>query len=139
MTKTTVESGFCDLLYAAALARITKERFRQQSEEGWTAEHDDFNVVHGALVSAGVCYLQHALGTGRYTSFGAPSSWPWAVRWWKPTTPLRDLEKAGALFLAERDRLIRAGLPPSQLLLDLIFTVLEEITEKLKEQETVGV
>lgn len=35
-------------------------------------------------------------------------SWPWNGRWWKPTNRRRDLIKAGALIVAEIERLDRA-------------------------------
>ncbi|MNC99215.1 hypothetical protein D3C83_174210 [compost metagenome] len=35
-------------------------------------------------------------------------SWPWEGCWWKPTGRRRDLVKAGALILAEIERLDRA-------------------------------
>ena len=38
-----------------------------------------------------------------------PVGFPWEPKWWKPKTPQRDLERAGALCLAELDRLKRAG------------------------------
>ena len=34
--------------------------------------------------------------------------WPWLSSWWKPSTNRRDLVKAGALILAEIERLDRA-------------------------------
>jgi hypothetical protein len=38
--------------------------------------------------------------------------WPWDLKWWKPTTPRRDLVKAAALIVAEIERLDRAALAP---------------------------
>ena len=35
--------------------------------------------------------------------------WPWDREWWKPTTQRRDLVKAGALILAEIERIDRAS------------------------------
>ncbi|MEB3421767.1 hypothetical protein VK682_24660 [Salipiger manganoxidans] len=40
--------------------------------------------------------------------------WPWDRKWWKPTTPRRDLVKAGALIVAEIERLDRAALRAAQ-------------------------
>ncbi len=40
----------------------------------------------------------------------APMYWPWATSWWKPTTKRRNLVKAGALILAEIERLDRAAI-----------------------------
>lgn len=37
--------------------------------------------------------------------------WPWDESWWKPTNRRRDLVKAGALILAEIERLDRAEAP----------------------------
>jgi len=37
--------------------------------------------------------------------------WTWERAWWKPTTRRRDLVKAGALILAEIERLDRAAAP----------------------------
>lgn len=38
-----------------------------------------------------------------------PELWPWPSEWWKPTDVRRDLVKAGALILAEIERLDRAA------------------------------
>jgi hypothetical protein len=37
----------------------------------------------------------------------APDGWPWAPELWKPANARRDLVKAGALILAEIERLDR--------------------------------
>jgi hypothetical protein len=42
---------------------------------------------------------------------GAPTTWPWSAQWWKPSDRRRDLVKAGALILAEIERLDRATGP----------------------------
>jgi hypothetical protein len=78
---------------------ITMERQRQIAIEGWTPKHDAA-LVHGELARAAACY---ALG-GRPVGI-----WPWADNWWKPSTPERNLEKAGALIAAEIDRINAAG------------------------------
>lgn len=90
---------------------ILAERQRQIAEEGWTAEHDDEHDP-GDLASAATAYALYAAdrlnpysqGDGRYN---IPIAWPWTGEWWKPSTPKRDLEKAGALVAAEWDRLDR--------------------------------
>ena len=33
--------------------------------------------------------------------------WPWSLDWWKPKDPRRDLVRAGALIVAEIERLDR--------------------------------
>jgi hypothetical protein len=35
--------------------------------------------------------------------------WPWSVQWWKPKDRRRDLVRAGALIVAEIERLDRAA------------------------------
>lgn len=78
------------MCHQKAYDAITAERTRQQTEEGYTFEHDS---GHGArvLILAGRAYATD----GRV-------SWPFNDGW-KPTTRVRDLVKAGALFLAARD------------------------------------
>lgn len=49
------------------------------------------------------------------TARAIPRQWPftWWLDWWKPTTYRRDLVKAGALILAEIERLDRREGVPS--------------------------
>ena len=48
-----------------------------------------------------------------YPEPGRPGpDWPWAPEWWKPSSYRRNLIKAGALIIAEIERLDRAA-PPS--------------------------
>lgn len=89
-----------------ALHDIAAERERQKSVEGWTAGHDDEHDNAELALAAG-CYALHA--GGRYADV-LPAVWPWAREWWKPTTPRRDLVKAGALIVAEIERLDRAAI-----------------------------
>lgn len=82
--------------------RIAAERERQKSVEGWTEDHDDEHF-DGELAAAADCYIR----TGG-TICVRPGGWPWASEWWKPSGNVnRDLEKAGALYLAEAERLER--------------------------------
>lgn len=84
---------------------VLAERKRQQSAEGWTPDHDD-HYTAGELAAAAACYAYFGwMRTGR-----APTEWPWASEWWKPSDRRRDLVKAGALILAEIERLDRAML-----------------------------
>ena len=89
------------------IERITYERREQITREEYFAAHDDKHDQQ-QLQRAAECYLlsadMHALG---FKSFRPPNSWPWEKEWWKPTDPVRDLEKAGALWLAEIDRMKR--------------------------------
>ena len=95
--------------------RIAQERARRIEQEGFTAEHDAEHYVED-IIRAALCY---AMTDEQRASHGyistcwseenprlvsVPRGWPWDGRWWKPTTRERDLEKAGALFLAVADR-----------------------------------
>lgn len=90
-----------------ALADIAVERERQKSVEGWTPLHDD-ELDNGSLARAASCY---ALSGSQILYEPAPPyfMWPWAARYWKPKNPRRDLIRAGALIVAEIERLDRAA------------------------------
>ncbi|MDZ6220010.1 ead/Ea22-like family protein, partial [Klebsiella pneumoniae] len=90
----------------AAAAAVLAERKRQVAAEGWTPGHDD-EYEHGELADAAGCY---ALSSELFDCAGEPPRpWPWPDEWWKPTNRRRDLVKAGALILAEIERLDRAA------------------------------
>jgi hypothetical protein len=93
-----------------ATAFICNERYRQQNVEGWTAAHDDAHDG-GEMLRAAVIYFQHAARPDYPLlldgATGVPTGWPWGEEWWKPKNPQRDLERAGALCLAEHDRIVR--------------------------------
>lgn len=91
---------------------VKAERDRQISAEGWTPEHDDDHRC-GELASAAAAYA-HVASYGDIAHAIAPAGsppdfWPWEDKWWKPADPRRMLVKAGALILAEIERLDRAG------------------------------
>ncbi|WP_208452866.1 hypothetical protein [Burkholderia gladioli] len=90
---------------AAVSPATADERARQVSVEGWTPEHDD-QYTKGELALAASQYVLHAACP--FQDGKVPAFWPWPAEWWKPTTPRRDLEKAGALIQAEIERLYRA-------------------------------
>ncbi|WP_321953157.1 hypothetical protein [Paraburkholderia bannensis] len=81
---------------------VLAERVRQVNVEGWTLAHDDQHD-DGELAAAAACYAVS------YESQLLSYLWPWDLDWWKPTTPRRDLVKAGAMILAEIERLDRAA------------------------------
>lgn len=83
--------------------RIEAERARQIEGEGWRAEGDD-HYTEGQLKDAAIAY-----------ETGIADMWPWDLKGFKQTTRERDYEKAGALWLAERDRCERAGEPDKAL------------------------
>jgi hypothetical protein len=89
------------------IAAIIAERQRQISVEGWTPEHDDEHEG-GQMAVASACYILHTVaGINGRCQITVPGMWPWAPEWWKPSTPMRNLEKAGALIVAEMERLER--------------------------------
>jgi hypothetical protein len=87
---------------------VLAERQRQINVEGWTQEHDD-EYSKGEMAAAAAAYADPRV-TPRKTGAGCyiPMSWPWAPGWWKPKDKRNNLVKAGALILAEIERLDRA-------------------------------
>lgn len=80
-------------------AELVAERRRQIEAEGWTPYHDDEHG-NGELARAAACYALGKILNGY---------WPWSPRWWKPKDRRRDLIRAGALIVAEIERLDRAS------------------------------
>lgn len=89
---------------------VLAERQRQISAEGWTPEHDDAHHAKGDLAMAASCYASQAFRPERAKREVCPGYWPWEFDWWKPGDTRRDLIKAGALILAEIERLDRAAM-----------------------------
>ena len=77
---------------------VLAERRRQIEKEGFVPADDDA-YVFGELRSAALCYI----------SGDTKSGWPWDKEWWKPTDDRHDLIKAGALIIAEIERLDRSA------------------------------
>lgn len=95
---------------------VLAERQRQISVEGWDDTHDDCNDK-SELAQAAACYALSGTPAdeavfihGRWKD-PRDLFWPWTWdrSWWKPTNRRRDLVKAGALILAEIERLDRAA------------------------------
>lgn len=91
------------LAFSPAILDVISERQRQRAVEGWTSEHDDA-YQNSELADAAACYAIHAHNQG----FSTPAHWPWSPDLWKQSGARRDLVKAGALILAEIERLDRA-------------------------------
>lgn len=111
---------------------VLAERKRQVEAEGWTPEHDDSEHRNGQLAIAAACYAISAgthdgnrqlLKACRWTLYEGNQIvtavyWLWSLTikwssgWWKPSSRRRDLVKAGALILAEIERLDRAAPSP---------------------------
>jgi hypothetical protein len=97
-----------------AVADVIAERRRHVSEEGWTPAHDDEHAS-GELAIAAATYAAHAgraANDFRHGPGSPPRSWPWSPDWWRPKDRRSELVKAGALILAEIDRLDRASAKP---------------------------
>jgi hypothetical protein len=111
-----------------AATDVLAERRRQIETEGWTAEHDDSHSS-GELAAAASCYAYpnasvRKLVPSRWDAgrslddddipvgrTDVPANWPdWDGDWWKPSDRRRNLVKAGALILAEIERLDRSAL-----------------------------
>lgn len=104
---------------------VLAERRRQIEAEGWTPEHDDehtdFSLARAAAAYAygsSVNQIHRSVidahGLSGVTHF-LKSIWPetWAWKWFKPTNRRRDLVKAGALILAEVERIDRLPASPT--------------------------
>lgn len=105
---------------------VLAERERQKAVEGWTPEHDDEHA-DGSLAIVAACYAapmaKHTksdiadVSGGRgetpvwaMRKFKVPKLWPasWHASWWKPKDYRSNLVRAGALILAEIERIDRA-------------------------------
>ena len=96
----------------SVIDEIAAERARQVAVEGWMFEHDDAHT-DGSLAQAAAAYAAAAGLVNRNPStLGIIFAriWPrtWSTIWFKPKTPRRDLIRAGALIVAEIERLDRA-------------------------------
>nr|WP_278434388.1 MazG-like family protein [Brucella anthropi] len=88
---------------SVAARDVLAERRRQIEAEGWTPEHDDEHS-NGEMARAALCYITAKERSHLPT---VPLKWPWSDAWWKPDGYRRNLIKAGALILAEIERLDR--------------------------------
>lgn len=98
-----------DAAITQAARDVLDERRRQQEAEGWDTTHDDDLHEDGELAAAAAAYALHS--TARLgASMPRPAFWPWDEQWWKPKGARRDLVRAGALILAEIERLDRSAM-----------------------------
>lgn len=91
---------------------VLAERRRQVEAEGWTPEHDDEHADASMAIAAAVYCL---IDARPYTGLGMDAMrltyhMNWDTGWLKRSGPRRNLVKAGALILAEIERLDRAAL-----------------------------
>ncbi|GAD62062.1 hypothetical protein [Aquipseudomonas alcaligenes] len=75
---------------------------RQITAEGWTPAHDDLYCA-AELPRAAAAYILNGANDE------APAIWPFASKWWKPRDARSNYVRAGALILAEVERLDRAA------------------------------
>ena len=109
----------------SVLAEIADERRRQVTKEGWTPQHDDDEHGTDDLACAAACYAlpddmrEMMLSKQRRAPafrarFRTTTThlwrhiWPFTEDWWKPKDRRRDLVRAGALIVAEIERIDRA-------------------------------
>lgn len=91
-----------------AINQIKAERQRQITQEGFTAQHDDNHNEYEALIMAAATYEIDPKERQEI-----PTSWPFDLEMWKPTAGqgrkgrIRELVKAGALYLAAKDSMER--------------------------------
>lgn len=107
------QDGTCRTMTSKALKAVIAERQRQQSDEGWTPEHDDGHV--NDEIAAMAAYYAMPVGARDWpaseTGYGATFGEAIRPEGWQAKESDRwdELVKAGALVLAELERLERAG------------------------------
>lgn len=91
------------------LYQIKEERTRQIEKEGFSIAHDDAHT-NGEMALAAACYATAPSMVRierEWVPPDKPKTWPWHFSWWKPGFKRRNLVKAGALIVAEIERLDR--------------------------------
>lgn len=99
-----------------ALELVADERYRQIDEEGYSDAHDDDHIT-GELARAAAFYatpaalreLRPIYDDAPHPTGTVPVGWPWDADHWKPRPDdrIRELVVAGALIVAEIDRIMR--------------------------------
>lgn len=119
------------------LELIAAERRRQIEQEGWTAEHDEQHEVDHLAAAAAAYILAEGLDAEM------PKGWPWGRKWWKPKDRLRNLVRAGALYLAAADLAMKRGMPDREAslceLADLCANKIDEFTGVVLENTNVRI
>lgn len=106
---TSLAANTNQILPSRAVSEVLTERLSQKDVEGYSAERDD-QYVNGELATAAAAYAFWASLSGLLPpdrTLDPPCTWPWEPDHWKPTTQRQMLIKAGALILAELERLER--------------------------------
>lgn len=98
--------------HSLAAHDVIAERLRQMSAEVWTPKHDDAHTDDSLAMVAAIYALPEEWRDVLSVEGGMelPALWPrsWHPSWWKPKDRRRDLIRAGALIIAEIERLDRA-------------------------------
>lgn len=123
-----------------AFRRIRAERERQILEEGFNLHRDKVNG-HEDLVMAAATYEMEPSERKEH-----PDNWPWDMKWWKPSANqgvegrIRELEKAGALYLAAKAVMESKGLeiPLKQAVCEKVDLMAEMIAELLGKEVNLG-
>lgn len=102
------QSRACGRELSAAALAVLVERWRQIDVDGWTPEHDDQHST-GGMAYAAACYATADMpGCRKWINV----IWEWTgwsrTAWWKPKDRRHNLVRAGALILAEIERLDRS-------------------------------
>lgn len=108
-----IEAGWLDPTdLSKALVDVMNERDRQVNEEVATDAGDDaytsFELGKAAAAYLGIAIVKDATRKAKLAAGFPPGVWPWPPSWWRPKDRRRDLVRAGALNLAEIERLDRA-------------------------------
>jgi hypothetical protein len=102
-----------------AIELIAEKHRTNREHKGYTPEHDDTHTS-GELIEAASCYLDIALVQDHIgvspEHLEQPPLWPFESDAWKPSDdPIRNLVHAGALIVAEIERLQRKSLQTESL------------------------
>ena len=104
-----IEADLCSACAGVAIAQeITEERLRQVEVEGYSLAHDDAHR-HGELAMAAAALASFSTYSDARRRGHRPLASPlWPAGWlFKPKDRRRDLIRAGALIVAEIERLDR--------------------------------
>ncbi|GAB3975622.1 hypothetical protein GCM10028806_33590 [Spirosoma terrae] len=116
---------------------ILAERNRQITALGYAPHHDNQYVNH-ELEKAADCYATHPSSRALMQESTIPIDWPWDPIWWKPGDRNRELVKAGALYLAQKDLLVRKGEIIPQILRIKLDAVEQELQKRLAPAQLSG-
>ncbi len=91
----------------AAIQAVALERQRQIDVEEYSPSHDSIHD-RGVLAQAASCYCDsswmHNNDFSKEEIEITHEHWPFSPEWWKPKSFERDMERAGALIIAEMER-----------------------------------